>query len=55
MTFNWASSRLRVLINLALRELGERFVGLLFLTERRLQKFHRLVQAELCGQVLSVP
>ena len=32
----WASSRLGVLIDLALRELGERFVGLLFLPERRL-------------------
>ena len=38
-----ASSRLRVLVDLALRKLGERFVGLLFLAERRLQKLHRLI------------
>jgi Isochorismatase family len=38
MTFLRASNRLRVLIDLAQRELGERFVGLLFLTERCLQK-----------------
>jgi hypothetical protein len=38
-----ASRRLRVVVDLALRELGERFVGLLFLAKHRLQKLHRLV------------
>ena len=55
MTSDRASSRLRVLIDLAQRELGERFVGLLFLTERRLQKLHRLVQAELSGPRFEFP
>jgi nicotinamidase-related amidase len=49
MTSDRASSRLGVLIDLAQCELGERFVGLPFLNERHLQKFHRLVQAELSG------
>jgi hypothetical protein len=34
-----ASRRLRVLVDLALRELGERFVGFLFLAERVLRSF----------------
>ena len=55
MTSDRASSRLGVLIDLALRELRERFVGLLFLTERRLQKLHRLVQAELFGPGFECP
>ena len=44
-----------MLVDLTLRELGERFVGLLFLAERRLQKLHRLVQAELCGPRFECP
>jgi len=44
-----------VLVDLALRELGERFVGLLFLAERCLQKLHRLVQAELRRPGLQGP
>jgi hypothetical protein len=43
MTSDRASSRLGVLIDLAQCELGERFVGLLFLAERHLQKLYRLV------------
>ncbi|HET7886662.1 MAG TPA: hypothetical protein VFL62_10580 [Bradyrhizobium sp.] len=34
-----ASRRLRVLVDFALRELGERFVGLLFLAERVSRSF----------------
>ena len=49
MTSDRASSRLRVLIDLAQRELGKRFVGLVFLTERHLEKLHRLVQAKFSG------
>ena len=38
---------LRVLIDLALRELRKRLVGLLLLTKRGLEKLNRLVEAEL--------
>jgi hypothetical protein len=38
---------LRVLVDLALRELRKRLVGLLLLTKRGLQKLNRLVEAEL--------
>ena len=55
MTSDRTSSRLHVLIDLAQRELGERFVGLLFLTERHLQKLHRLVQTEFSGPRLEGP
>jgi hypothetical protein len=37
------SSRPRVLVDLTLRELSERLVGLLFLGERCLQKLHGLI------------
>ena len=37
------SSRLCVLVDLALRELRQRLIGLLFLAQRRLQQLHRLI------------
>jgi len=44
-----------VLVDLALRELCERFVGLLFLAECHIQQLHRLVQSELRGPGLECP
>ena len=49
------SRRLRVLVDLALRELRERFVSLLFLAKCRIQQLHRLVQSEYRGPGLECP